>query len=214
MAIATVILSASGVEVAFAAQEAEDEEGVESQTGAETQPPTGSEAAEETEEAPNPILPVGKEIAWGLGSFLVLFLLMRYLLFPKVRQGMAARSDRIASDLAEAERVRAQAEAEVAEYQAQVAAIRAEGQVRVDAARAQLDRERQARLAEVNARLAGLREQSAAEVEAAKQAAMRQVVDAVADVAGTAAARVLGRPVDPVAVRRSVDEVVQAGVAG
>ena len=205
MAVATLILSASGLEVVFG-QEAEDE-GEETEV-TETQAQTGEG------EAPNPILPVAKEIAWGLGSFLVLFVLIRYLLCPKVRRGMDARSDRIARDLAEAERVRAQAEAEVVEYQAQVAAIRADAQVRVDAARAQLDRERQARLAEVNARLAGLREQSAAEADAAKQAAMSQVVDAVADVAGAAAARVLGRPVDPTSVRRSVDEVVQAGVAG
>ena len=44
-----------------------------------------------TEEAPNPILPVGSEMAWGLGSFLVLVLLMRVWLFPKLKKGTDAR---------------------------------------------------------------------------------------------------------------------------
>ena len=200
MAFATVIVSASepaSIEV-FLAQEDEHQE-------------TGTEAAEEP---PNPILPVGKEIAWGFGSFLVLFVLMRYVLLPKMKAGMDARAQRIAGDHATAEQLLAQAEAEVTEYQAQVAAIRAEGQSRIDAARAEVEAERQARLGEVNATLGQRRADAAAEVEVAKQAAMGQVAEAVAEITDTAAARVLGRRVDPAKVRAAVDEVVSAGVTG
>lgn len=201
MAFATVIVSASepaSLEV-FLAQEGDEHQ----ETGT---------AAEE--EPPNPILPVGKEIAWGFGSFLVLFVLMRYVLLPKVKAGMDARAQHIAGDHATAEQLMAEAEAEVADYQAQVTAIRAEGQSRIDAARAEVEAERQSRLAEVNARLGQRRAEAAAEVEAAKQAAMGQVADAVAEITAAAAARVLGREVDPAKVRAAVDEVVSAGVTG
>jgi F-type H+-transporting ATPase subunit b len=201
VAFATVIVSASepaSVEVFFAQEGTEHQE-----TG------TTSE-----EEPPNPILPVGKEIAWGFGSFLVLFVLMRYVLLPKVKAGMDARAQHIASDHATAEQLTTEAEAEVAEYQSQLTAIRAEGQSRIDAARAEVEAERRSRLGEVNARLGQQRAEAAAEVEAAKQAAMGQVADAVAEVTVAAAARVLGRDVDRARVRTAVDEVVSAGVTG
>ena len=41
-----------------------------------------------TEEAPNPILPVGAEMAWGIGSFLLLVLLMRAVQLAQPLQGL------------------------------------------------------------------------------------------------------------------------------
>ena len=38
-------------------------------------------------EGPSPIAPELKEIAWGAGSFIVLALLMRFFLFPRLQAG-------------------------------------------------------------------------------------------------------------------------------
>ena len=167
--------------------------------------------AEEGEEAAgpesdlNPIAPELKEIAWGFGAFVVLALALRLFLFRKVRDGMTSRYGRIEGDLEQAEALTASARADVAEYDAQVATVRAEAQTRVDAARATLEAEHAERLAAANARIAEKRAAAAAEVEAAKQAARGQVESAVADVSARLGELATGR--------RPSDDVVRAAVA-
>ena len=167
--------------------------------------------AEEGEEAAgpesdlNPIAPELKEVVWGFGAFVVLALAMRLFLFRKVRDGMSSRYDSIEGDLEQAEALTASARGDVAEYEAQVAAVRAEAQTRVEAARATLEAERAEKLAAANARIADKRGAAAAEVDAAKQAARGQVVSAVADVSARLGELATGR--------RPADEVVRVAVA-
>ncbi len=167
--------------------------------------------AEEGEEAAgpesdlNPIAPELKEVVWGFGAFVVLALAMRLFLFRKVRDGMSSRYDSIEGDLEQAEALTASARGDVADYEAQVAAVRAEAQTRVEAARATLEAERAEKLAATNARIADKRGAAAAEVDAAKQAARGQVVSAVADVSARLGELATGR--------RPSDDVVRAAVA-
>jgi F-type H+-transporting ATPase subunit b len=168
-------------------------------------------SAEEGEEAEgpesdlNPIAPELKEVVWGFGAFVVLALVLRLFLFRKVRDGMTARYDRIEGDIETAEAMTSSARADVAEYDAQVASVRAEAQKRVEAARATLEAERAERLAEVNARIAAKRAEAAAEVDAAKQAARGQVESAVSDVSARLGELATGR--------RPNDDVVRSAVA-
>ncbi len=168
-------------------------------------------SAEEGEEAAgpesdlNPIAPELKEVVWGFGAFVVLALAMRLFLFRKVRDGMTSRYGRIEGDLEQAEALTASARADVAEYDAQVATVRAEAQTRVEAARATLEAERSEKLAAANARIADKRSAAAAEVDAAKQAARGQVESAVADVSARLGELATGR--------RPSDDVVRGAVA-
>jgi F-type H+-transporting ATPase subunit b len=132
--------------------------------------------------------------------------------YPRIKKGMDARRNLIESQLEQAERTRADAEGEVAQYQAKLAEVRAEAARRIDAARQVLDQERQERLAEVNARIADKRAAATADVDAAKAAARGQIVDAAAEVAAAAAQRVLGRPVDAAAARAAAEDALTAGV--
>lgn len=167
--------------------------------------------AEEGEEAAgpesdlNPIAPELKEVVWGFGAFVLLALAMRLFLFRKVRDGMTSRYGRIEGDLEQAEALTASARADVAEYDAQVATVRAEAQTRVDAARATLEAERSEKLAAANARIADKRGAAAVEVDAAKQAARGQVESAVADVSARLGELATGR--------RPSDDVVRGAVA-
>jgi F-type H+-transporting ATPase subunit b len=174
----------------------------------------GEEVAEEEEpdEGPSPIAPELKELAWGLGAFVVFLILVRLVFYPRIKRGMDARRELIRSELEEAERTEAEAEGEVAQYQARLAEVRAEVAKRIDAARQELDQERQAQLAEVNARIAEQRAAAAADVEVAKAGAQPEIVAAAAEVAAAAAERVLGRPVDAAAARAAADAAVSAGV--
>ena len=163
----------------------------------------GSEA-EGPENDLNPIAPELKEVVWGFGAFVVLALAMRLYLFRKVRDGMSSRYDRIEADLDTAQALTASARADVAEYDAQVASVRAEAQQRVEAARATLEAERAEKLAAVNARIAEKRAAAAADVEAARQAARGQVETAVSDVASRLGELATGR--------RAPDDVVRSAV--
>jgi F-type H+-transporting ATPase subunit b len=147
----------------------------------------GAEEGEEEVEVPesdlNPIFPELKEVAWGFGSFVILFVVLRLFLLPKVQKGMKSRYDTIHDDFDTAETLTASARADVAEYEAQVASVRADAQTRVEAARATLEAERAEKLGGLNARIADKRAAAAAEVDAARVAALPEVEAAVADVA-------------------------------
>ena len=195
----TAVASVAGtvVEVRFVATEEGGEE---------------EEEHAEPESDLNPIAPEPKEIFWGFGSFVVLALLMRYLLYPRLRKGMDARYALIKGGHDQAEDVTAAAQADVAQYESQLAAIRAEAQQRVDAARATLEAERSERLAEINARIAEKRAAAAAEVERARAAAHADVESAVRSVASRAGELATGRRPEPEVVNRAVAEVMGAGV--
>jgi F-type H+-transporting ATPase subunit b len=176
-------------------------------------------AAEEGTEAEgpesdlNPIFPELKEVAWGFGAFVVLALVMRLFLFRKVRDGMTARYDRIEGDREAAEASTTSARADVAEYEAQLAAVRADAQTRVEAARATLEAERTEQIAAANARIADQRGAAAAEVDAAKQAARGQVESAVVDVSARLSELATGRRPSDDVVQRAVADAMNQGVS-
>jgi F-type H+-transporting ATPase subunit b len=165
-----------------------------------------------TEEAPNPILPVGNEVWWGLGCFLALVLLMRVWLFPKLKNGMVARNAKIQGDLDEAERVREEAADDVAAYEAALAEARGEAARILEVARHEVDADRTAKVSAANARIAEQRATATAELEAARAAALGQVEDIVVEVGSVAAERLLGKPIDRGVARPIVSEVVRAEV--
>ena len=177
------------------------------------QTPTTEAATTVPETGPSPIAPEKKELLWGAGAFIVLAILVRFFLFPRLKKGMDARHELIRSEQEDAERIRAEAEAELAEYNAALAQVRAEANARIDAARQTLEGERQARLAQVNSEVAARRSAAAAEAEAARAAAREQVIAAGAQVAAVASQRVLGRPVDPAAARAAVEGAMSAEVS-
>jgi F-type H+-transporting ATPase subunit b len=157
---------------------------------------------------PGPIVPELKELYWGAGSFVVFALLMRFVLFPKVKKGMDARyaSIRDAHDNADAER--AAARAEVADYEAQLTAVKAEAAAKIEAARQTLESERQAKLTEVNGRIAEQRAAAVAQADAVRAAAQDQIAAAVRDVAGRAGELATGRAPQADVVTRVVAEVM------
>lgn len=173
----------------------------------------GVESPEVTGKDLNPIFPEVKEVLWGFGSFVVLALLMRYFLYPRLRVGMDARYRQVHGDREAAERLTVDARTAVADYESQVAAVRAEGQQRIEAARATLESERSARLAEVNGRINERRAAAQAEADAAWSAAQQDVESAVRTVASRAGELALGQAPDESVVNRAVAETMSAGAS-
>ncbi len=173
---------------------------------------TGEEGALGSETCPelNPIMPEAKEMIWGFGAFVVLAVCLRWWLFPKVREGMQARYDMIQSDKESAETLTAAARADVAEYEARLASVRADAQEKVDAARSTLEGERTDKVTAANARIAEKRAAAAAEVDAARQAAMGDVESAVSDVVARATEIATGRPANSSTVNSAVRSAMGA----
>jgi F-type H+-transporting ATPase subunit b len=175
-------------------------------------PHTVVAAATTTEDAgPSPIAPEVKELAWGAGSFIVLFVLMRVVLFPRLKQGMDARYGKIRGDHETADATRAQAKAELAAYEAELATVKAEARQRVDAARQTLESERTAALTEANARIAARRAEAMAAAEAARAAAAGHIQAAVADVSSRAVELATGHRPDDAAVTGVVSALMAGG---
>jgi F-type H+-transporting ATPase subunit b len=161
---------------------------------------------------PSPIAPEAKELIWGAGAFIVLFVLMRLVLFPRLKRGMDARYGKIRGDHDSANAMRDDARAEVASYEADLAAVKAEAGRRVEAARQTLEAERAPAIAELNAELFARRAEATAAIDASRAAAATQIRDAVADVSARAAELATGRRPDPVAVQQVVDTLIAGGV--
>jgi len=175
--------------------------------------PEHNEAGEEIcGEGPSPIAPELKELAWGAGAFILLALLMRFFLFPRLKSGMDARYAHIREGHEQADTARAAARAEVAEYESALATVKAEANERVEAARQTLESERTARLAEVNAAVAAKREGAAETMRANRVAVQADVAAAVSEVASRTVELSTGRAPDAAVIRSAVDEAMGAGV--
>ena len=174
-------------------------------------PQTSVEAATTAEDkGPSPIAPEIKELAWGAGAFIVLFVLMRLVLFPRLKQGMDARYGKIRGDHETADATRAAAKAEVAEYEAELATAKAEARQRVDAARQTLEGETAA-LADANAGIAARRAEAIAQADAARAAASQHIEEAVADVSSRVTELATGRRPDAAAVTTIVSALMAGG---
>jgi F-type H+-transporting ATPase subunit b len=175
---------------------------------------TTTTTAASTKTAPNPILPTGKEMAWGLSSFLILFVIMRYWLYPKLKNGMDTRYNKTQSDVADAERLREEAAMEIARYQAAIAEANSQAASVLEAARRDVDADRNTKVTAANARIAERKAAAAAEIEAARQAALARTEPIVVEIAGGAATRVLGTAIGRDKIEPVAADVMGAGVAG
>jgi F-type H+-transporting ATPase subunit b len=172
----------------------------------------GSEV-EKPEKDLNPIFPEVKEMLWGFGSFAVFAILMRYFLYPRLKAGTDARYKMIRDNVEGADAARAAAQAEVADYQRELASVRTEAAGRVEAVRQTLESERSEKLAEVNARIAERRAAASADAEAARVAVRDQIEAAVSTVSSRATELAIGKAPSALAVRQAVTDAMSVGVA-
>ena len=141
-----------------------------------------AEGGEEAAETVNPVLPTGPELFWGALFFAALWILMRYVLLPPVRAVMRQRDEQRLADEEGTER--------------------AEASTTVDEARARGEARRAELTAAAESDAAQIRSAALAELETERAAALAGARTQVAELAGTAASKVLGRTVDPAVAQR------------
>lgn len=133
------------------------------------------------------------QIAWFLIIFFSVMAFIRLFAAPKVGGTIEAREGKIAGDIAEARRMKDEADAQAQAAQAEAAQARAQAQRVAAEARAKAQAEIAARLAEEEAKLAATGAEAEARIAKAREAAMSSVSDIATDTAQAIVAKLTGK---------------------
>jgi len=152
--------------------------------------------AAEAQQAPNPILPDTSEIIWGTLAFIVLLVAMYKFAFPAVTKMMNDRTERIRNNLDDAERVRGEAQSILEEYQRQLADAKSEANRIIEEARQTAESLRRDLMTRAEAEVAELRVRASEEVAAAQERALNDLRARVAELAISAAEKVVEKSLD------------------
>src|SRR4051794_3297133 len=159
--VAVAIMALLGpAHAAFAANEPNYKTDVEKECAEKLADGAALKECDSTLEAPSPILPATNEIVWGALSFLILFVLLYKFGFPALKKGMGDRADRIRTDLDRAETAKTEAEAKLAEYEAQLQGAKHEATQMREDARSETEEYKTQRKQEIDTELAEYRERA------------------------------------------------------
>jgi F-type H+-transporting ATPase subunit b len=133
------------------------------------------------------------QILWFLIIFFALMLFVRFFAAPKVGGTIEAREGKIAGDIAEARRLKDEADAQAQAAAAEAAQARAAAQKVGAEARAKAQAEIAARLAEEEAKLAATGAEAEARIAKAREAAMTNVAGIATDTAKAIVDKLTGK---------------------
>ena len=191
-----ILITINGQEFAFA------EEGEEGESG---------EAVEEA--PPNPVLPELNHMAWALGSFLVLWALMQFVLLPPLLKLRTEREEKVKADREAAQKATAALHTVQADYDASLASARAEADAIVDAAREEAGDYRANVMGEATNEVAELRASAAGGLDDSRDSAIASMRGDVGDIAVAAASAVLGKDLERGAQQGAIDSALSGGDA-
>jgi F-type H+-transporting ATPase subunit b len=168
---------------------------------------------DDCQKAPSPLLPGKNEVIWGTLAFLVLLGVMWKFGVPAVKNMEKAREDRIRNDLEGAESAKAEAEAEKAQYLAQIAGSKEEAGRLIEEARQAAETVRADLIARAEAEANEIRARAQADIANQRNQAMAQLRTDVASLSIDLAGRIVERNLDSDTNRQLVDSFIDQ-VAG
>ncbi len=168
----------------------------------------GGETVDDCRDAPNPLLPETNEIIWGAIGFTVVFLFLAKFGLPAAKKAMDDRTAKIQSDIDAAEAAKADAEEIKAEYAAKVADAKTESARIIEEARQAADQLKVDQQARLNEELAAARTSAQADIDAAKGQAMAELRGEVSDIAIGAAEVVVGANLDRAAQTQLIEDYI------
>lgn len=154
------------------------------------------DALDDCNKAKSLVTPAVPEIIWGGLAFLIVLGALMKFAFPALKKGLKARQDQIRDDLEGASRAREEAEAESAEYRAQLGDARAEANTILEDARADAERIRREVVARAETEAADIRLRAQEDINLAQERAMSDLRGRVADMSIELAEKVVERNLD------------------
>jgi F-type H+-transporting ATPase subunit b len=141
---------------------------------------------------------------WLLLTLAAIYFIAGRGIVPKVEATVDARDAQIAADLAEAERLRAEANAAEEGWRAKVNAVHAEAAAQAAEAKAKATADADQRIAAASAELAGKTSAAERELDQARTSALAEIEGVAADAARDIVARLTGATVTEAAARKAV----------
>lgn len=129
---------------------------------------------------------------WLTVCFTALYLVMAFIALPRIGRVLAERRNRIAADLDAAEKIRGEADAAMAAYDASLVEAREKARAAIAEAVRTSTGAAEARGHELDDEIAGLTEEARRSIAAARSETMDHLSDLAADAARAAAARLAG----------------------
>ena len=173
----------------------------------------GDFVPDDCQKAPSPLLPAKNEIIWGALAFVVLLGAMWKFGVPAVKNMEKAREDRIRGDLESAEKAKLDAEAEKAQYLAQIADAKNEAGRLIEEARQSAETVRADLIARAETEANDIRARAQADIANQRNQAMAQLRTDVASLSIDLAGRIVERNLDSDTNRQLVDSFIDQ-VAG
>ena len=159
-------------------------------------------------EAPSPIIPELNEIIWGGAAFVVLLGFMLWKGFPAVQRIMNARSEKIQDDLDEADRAKADAQMVKVQYEAELADAKVESARIIEEARQQAEGVRSELQAQAESDIAAMRAQATEDANIARSRAMDDLKAEMSDIVVGAAERVVEANLDREAQAQLIENYI------
>jgi F-type H+-transporting ATPase subunit b len=148
------------------------------------------------------------QLFWLAVTFIVLYLLMKWLALPQVAAMIEARRNRLDADLARAEQLKAEAEAVMAAYQKALADARAEAQARMRETTERLAAESAERQRQLNEALSQQTAAAEREIAAAKQRALSEMHQIAIEVGRSITERITGSAPEEANLADAVDRAI------
>jgi len=149
----------------------------------------------------------GPQLVWLFITFGVLYLLMVYVALPRIGSAIEARANRIADDLASADRLRRETEEAIAAYEQALAEAKQKAHAIIEQERAKLKEETAAERDRLESALAKKSAEAEARIEQAKKSAMKDVNVVAADVATDIVHQLIGVAPAKAVIEQAVDAV-------
>jgi F-type H+-transporting ATPase subunit b len=157
------------------------------------------------------VTPAKPEILWGGIAFLIVLGVLMKFAFPALKSGLKQREESIRDELEGAARAREDAEAEAAQYRAQIGDARSEANTILEDARADAERIRREMLDRAEAEAAETRQRAQEDIRLAQERAMSDLRSQVTDLSIELAEKVvehsLDRPTQVALIDRYIDSV-------
>jgi F-type H+-transporting ATPase subunit b len=149
------------------------------------------------------------QIFWLALMFSLLYWLLSRKALPRLTEVIDARHARIAKDLEEAQRQRAEAEEALTRYEQQIGAAREEAQALLGETLSRLQDQEARRQKELDEKLTGLLREAEERIAKAKTDALKELEEGAASAAQAAIERLIGTKVTKKAAQAALREVLE-----
>jgi F-type H+-transporting ATPase subunit b len=147
---------------------------------------------------------------WTWVVFIMLFLVLKKFAWPFILKATEERERRIARQLADAERMRGEAEEALAEHKRLLAGAKEEAHTLINEAKAIAQKEREQLIARAQQEQVQMLERAKREIDTERQRAVHQLRREAVELSLAAAARLIDRRMDQPADRKLVEEFIDS----